>query len=417
MREQLGISIAECTFIESGIDIAGPTTSQVIGLSASSRSAVARNVRRSVAGVALPPISSRFLEIVGFAASRNLDQMFATQSRVRSAEIHSSGFPLVLKMQGLEAPIVAMNIAYFDGPQSQTAASAHVVVCGHDSAPSVVRLIEEISRHDDQPMLHTIGGRAQRIRRCNWDDLVLDPASVSLLRDDFESFFEREEWFRRHRLPFRRGYLLHGPPGNGKSTAIRAMASGRNLHVYTLRLFDPRMDDSDLDHLFELAADNRPAMILFEDLDRVFPRIGSSRSQISLQSLLNQLDGVATSDGIVFVATANEPTILDPAILRRPGRFDRVVCFPNPNRGLRAKFLQVKAGAASLYQSDTVLTESEGFSFAQLQEAFVLAGQRAFARRTDIDENDLVYGIQMLRASNKLSSLRDTSAGFRSDAT
>jgi hypothetical protein len=64
-----------------------------------------------------------------------------------------------------------------------------------------------------------------------------------------------------------------------------------------------------------------------------------------------------------------------------------------------------------------VLRESEGFSFAQLQEAFILAGQQAFSRRTDIDENDLMYGIQMLRASNKLSSLRDTSAGFRSDAT
>lgn len=70
-----------------------------------------------------------------------------------------------------------------------------------------------------------------------------------------------------------------------------------------------------------------------------------------------------------------------------------------------------------LSESETVLRESEGFSFAQLQEAFILAGQQAFSRRTDIDENDLMYGIQMLRASNKLSSLRDTSAGFRSDAT
>ena len=417
MQEQLGVPITDCTFIESGLDIAGAATRQVVGLSSSSRSALARKVCRSVVAAAVPPNSSLLLEIENFAALRDIDQMFARRSRVRGASIHSSGCPLALQMRELKTAIVAMNISYFDGPQSQTAAIAHVVVCGHESASSVIGLIEEMSRQSDQPMLHTIGGRTQKIQRCGWDDLVLDPAAVSLLRADFESFFEREEWFRRHHLPFRRGYLLHGPPGNGKSTAIRAMVSSRSLHAYSLRLFDPRIDDSDLADLFEQAANNCPALIIFEDLDRAFPRTGSSKSQISLQSLLNCLDGVATSEGIIVVATANEPTILDPAILRRPGRFDRVISFPNPNRELRAKFLEIKTGATNLSESETVLKESDGFSFAQLQEAFILAGQQAFARHTDIDENDLMYGIQMLRSSNKLSSLRDTSAGFRSDAT
>jgi len=417
MQEQLGVPIAECTFIESGLDIAGAATRQVVGLSSSSRSALARKVCRSVVAAAVPPNSSLLLEIENLAALRDIYQMFGRRSRVRGASIQTSGFPLALKMEQLKTVIVAMNISYFDGPQSQTAAIAHVVVCGRESASGVIGMIEEMSRQGDQPMLHTIGGRSQTIQRCAWDDLVLDPAAVSLLRDDFESFFQREEWFRRHHLPFRRGYLLRGPPGNGKSTAIRAMVSSRGLHAYSLRLFDPRIDDSDLADLFEQAANNCPALIIFEDLDRAFPRTGSSKSQISLQSLLNCLDGVATSEGIIVVATANEPTILDPAILRRPGRFDRVISFPNPNRELRAKFLEIKTGAASLSESETVLSETEGFSFAQLQEAFVLAGQRAFSRKTDIDENDLVYGIRMLKASNKLSSLRDTSAGFRAETT
>jgi chaperone BCS1 len=50
-----------------------------------------------------------------------------------------------------------------------------------------------------------------------------------MLKDDFESFFKREAWFRSNKLPFRRGYLLHGPPGNGKSTAVRAMMTSRGL--------------------------------------------------------------------------------------------------------------------------------------------------------------------------------------------
>jgi SpoVK/Ycf46/Vps4 family AAA+-type ATPase len=59
-------------------------------------------------------------------------------------------------------------------------------------------------------------------------------------------------------------------------------------------------------------------MVLLEDLDRAFPKTGETKSRISLQALLNCLDGVGTGEGIVVVATANEPTILDPAILRGP---------------------------------------------------------------------------------------------------
>ena len=72
---------------------------------------------------------------------------------------------------------------------------------------------------------------------------MLDQSALSLLKNDFESFFERESWFREKQLPFRRGYLLHGPPGNGKTTAVRAMMSSRGLSVYTIRLFDRRRDD------------------------------------------------------------------------------------------------------------------------------------------------------------------------------
>ena len=80
------------------------------------------------------------------------------------------------------------------------------------------------------------------------------------------------------------------------------------------------------------------------------------------------------------VATANEPTILDPAILRRPGRFDRVVHFPNPSAVLRREyFCRIHEQFLSAHL-DSVVTDSEGFSFAQLREAYIMAGQLAFER-------------------------------------
>jgi ATP-dependent 26S proteasome regulatory subunit len=206
--------------------------------------------------------------------------------------------------------------------------------------------------------------------------------------------------------------LLHGPPGNGKSTAVRAMMTSRGLTAYTTRFFDPKIDDSDLDHLFELAVKNRPSMILLEDLDRAFPKTGETKSQISMQQLLNNLDGVGTGEGIVVVATANEPTILDPAILRRPGRFDRVVHFPNPCAELRQQYLQQLNPGLPARHLKLSVEQSDGLSFAQLREVHVIAGQRAFERKGEIAEGDLLLAIRALRQSNLTASRNGTAAGF-----
>jgi hypothetical protein len=160
-----------------------------------------------------------------------------------------------------------------------------------------MRLIEELDRRDNKPRLHIIGSSNRRIVGCKWADLVLDYEVRIMLVEDFESFFERQAWFRDNKLPFRRGYLLHGPPGCGKTSAIRAMMTSRGLTAYTTRLFDSQVDDSDLDRLFELTVKNRPSMVLLEDLDRAFPKTSETKSRISLQQLLNNLDGVGTGEG------------------------------------------------------------------------------------------------------------------------
>jgi SpoVK/Ycf46/Vps4 family AAA+-type ATPase len=153
---------------------------------------------------------------------------------------------------------------------------------------------------------------------------------LSLLRHDFESFLNGGTGFVKTVCLFDVVICCMVLPGNGKSTAIRAMMTSRGLTAHTFRLVDSSTDDSSLDALFNQALTERPATIVLEDLDRAIPKVGATKNRVSLQLPLNCLDGVGTGEGIIVVATANEPTILDAAILRRPGRFDRVIHFPDP---------------------------------------------------------------------------------------
>jgi ATPase family associated with various cellular activities (AAA) len=328
-------------------------------------------------------------------------------------EIEWQDCPIAMRIDGMGAPVIALNAAYHAGPSSNEECVAHLLVIKRECAAELVALLEHLDRRDTQPRLHVMGGTTREIERCEWNQLVLDQRAVTLLRDDFESFFERESWFREKRLPFRRGYLLHGPPGNGKSTAIRAMMTTRGLSAYTMRLFDRRKDDGDLDALFEKALRHRPALVLLEDLDRAFPKTGETRSNISIQQLLNCLDGVATGEGLIVVATANEPTILDPAILRRPGRFDRVVHFPNPTRDLRQEYFSRFDPNLSPGTLKELSAKSGGLSFAQLRETYIMAGQLAFERQGEISREDLLSAIASLRESTLAGSRRNGSAGFQ----
>lgn len=145
-----------------------------------------------------------------------------------------------------------------------------------------------------------------------------------------------------------------------------------------------------------------------------FPRLPCSalRCKVSLQQLLNCLDGIDSQDGVIVVATANDPTVLDAAILRRPGRFDRVVALPAPGRELRHRYFRKFNSHLDEEALSRAAEDSDGFSFAQLKEAYILAGQRAFERNTALTGNGLLEGIRVLRGSMAFVSDHKWKVGF-----
>jgi ATP-dependent 26S proteasome regulatory subunit len=140
--------------------------------------------------------------------------------------------------------------------------------------------------------------------------------------------------------------------------------------------------------------------VILEDLDRAFPTESKRTRErtVSFQTLFNCLDGVGSQDGVLVVATANNPTCLDPAILKRPGRFDRVVQFRNPDADLRRQYYSRLSPALAGEQFEIAIEQTDGFSFAQLRETYILGSQSAFEHGREVGVADVIEAIALQEA-------------------
>ena len=310
--------------------------------------------------------------------------------------------PVAFKMRGLARQVVSVEIPLVFPPGDMpvsTPSGQHWFIVHREDAAKVLLLLQQVQEQTER-YLETAYGHARLQARYDWDAIVLDATIRRMVRRDFELFFQREDWFRQHNLPYRRGYLLWGAPGNGKTAVIRVMASHPHIQPYTLDLSDSEEKSADVLRLFEKAAENTPALVILEDLDRAFPTEGKRTQErtVSFQTLLNCLDGVGSQDGVIVVATANDPTCLDPAILKRPGRFDRVVQFRHPDADLRREYYKRLSPVLTGERFEIAIEKTEGFSFAQLRETYILGAQSAFEHGREIGVADVIEAVDLQTA-------------------
>jgi len=204
------------------------------------------------------------------------------------------------------------------------------------------------------------------------DNLILPERLRRDLFADVARFFDSRAAYEKHGVPWKRGLLLLGPPGNGKTHAIKALinATGRPcLYVKTFRS-ENVTEATCIRRVFDRARKASPCILVLEDLDSLVT--DESRS-----FFLNELDGFAANVGILTIATTNHPARLDPAILDRPSRFDRKYHFALPEIAERRAFID--RWNASLDPEARLGPDAEsaaaentpGFSFAYLKELFL----------------------------------------------
>lgn len=218
------------------------------------------------------------------------------------------------------------------------------------------------------------------IRGATWDNLVLRGALKEEIRDDLSQFFTSRATYEDYGIPWKRGILFVGPPGNGKTHAVKALFNALDrpcLYVRTFRA-EPYPDDLNIRRVFDRVRKSAPCLLVLEDLDALLTPYNRS-------FFLNELDGFDINTGVVALATTNHPERLDPAILDRPSRFDRKYPFDLPALAERRAYIALwNASLRPALRLDEGATDrlaeaTDGFSFAYLKELFLAAMMRWIA--------------------------------------
>ncbi len=211
-------------------------------------------------------------------------------------------------------------------------------------------------------------------------DLILPDATFADLRRQVIGVALNRERLRASGQHLKRGLLLHGPPGVGKTHTVRYLI-GELDDTTVVELTGDTLPA--IKQACSIARSLEPAMIVVEDVDLIAEQRDRYDGESPLLfTLLNEMDGLAEDSDVVFLLTTNRADLLEPALAARPGRVDQAVHIDLPDRDARLRLVRLYRRGLKLDTSrlDHVLDRTEGVTASFLKELLrrsaVVAGDR-----------------------------------------
>jgi len=275
-------------------------------------------------------------------------------------------------------------VLHADGPEKRTndATDALLVECGKwtKDLHSEIYVFDNTQWTKSKELWKAVEG-------ASWDDVILEGNLKERMINDVQNFFDTRKLYQASNVPWKRGVILHGVPGNGKTVSVKALINTFATReepipsLYVKSLDACQGPKYSIQIIFKKARAMAPCLLIFEDLDSlVTPKTRSY--------FLNEVDGLESNDGILMIGSTNYLNRLDASITKRPSRFDRKYHFKLPDEEARVAYALYWSRKFTGPNDIVDFPESlcpiiakmtSGFSFAYMKELFI-ASLLAMAR-------------------------------------
>lgn len=206
------------------------------------------------------------------------------------------------------------------------------------------------------------------LQEISWDNVILSKKIEKQVKHILDRDPSSNDVYKANNINLKRGFIFSGPPGTGKTTILKIIA---NLSNFTVIYGEPSdlKQGADVKNICEMAKELSPALLILEDLDWIAEERNTGDAGRVIQ-LMNELDGIENSGEIITLATTNDIDKIEKAIKNRPGRFDRVISVPLPDKNCRRRMIELfcKSWDTSKVNIDNIVGLSEGMSGAHLSE-------------------------------------------------
>lgn len=236
---------------------------------------------------------------------------------------------------------------------------------GDDYAPATtLKPVEKLPSGVYKMIVTNDGYRATPVP-INSDELyTFTDGYTTTILNEVNEFWKKKDLYKKYNLSPRRGLLLEGPPGSGKSSIITLLIEqlikkdGIVFLVNTIA--DLNVLTESINTVIRKIEPERPIITIIEDVDKLIAALGTD------VILLDLMDGKNSIDNHLIILTSNNTTDLSPALLR-PSRIDMRFEMPNPTESIRKEFFEKKG----IKDIDKYVNATEGMSFAELKEVFI----------------------------------------------